>query len=104
MPARRRARATTGDRDRGLNQQPAGAGMAGFGDGTAALGLAGAVLAGHKAEVGFELMRVAEALGIVDRGDEGGGGDRAPAGDGAQARHPRILDGRCSIRSSELPG
>jgi hypothetical protein len=51
--------------------------MAGFGDGTAALDLAGAVLAGHEAEVGFELMRVAEALGIVDRGDEGGGGDRA---------------------------
>jgi hypothetical protein len=56
-------------------------------------GLAGAVLAGHEAEVGFELMRVAEALGIVDRGDEGGGGDRAHAGDGAQAWHPRILDG-----------
>jgi hypothetical protein len=38
-------------------------------------------------------MRVAEALGIVDRGEEGGGGDGADAGDGAQARHARILDG-----------
>jgi len=32
---------------------------------TAALGLAGAALAGHEAKGGFELMGVAEALGIV---------------------------------------
>ena len=38
-------------------------------------------------------MRVAEALGIVDGGEEGGGGDGADAGDGAQTRHARILDG-----------
>ena len=38
-------------------------------------------------------MRVAEAVGIVDGGEEGGGGDGADAGDGAQARHPGILDG-----------
>src|SRR5512132_1868953 len=48
-------RATTEDRDRGLNQQPTGARVAGLGDGTAALCLARAVLAGHEAEVGFEL-------------------------------------------------
>ena len=44
--------------------------MAGLGDRAPALGLARAVLAGHEAEVGFELMREAEALGVVDRGDE----------------------------------
>ena len=34
----------------------------GLGDGAAALRVAGAVLAGHEAEVGLELMRVGEAL------------------------------------------
>jgi hypothetical protein len=81
------------DGDRGLDQQPAGARGAGLGDGATALGLAGAVLAGHEAEVGFELMRVAEALGLVDGGEEGGGGEGADAGDGAQARDARILGG-----------
>jgi len=38
-------------------------------------------------------MRVAKTLGVVDRGDEGGGSDGADAGDGAQARHARVLDG-----------
>ena len=38
-------------------------------------------------------MRVVEAVGIVDGGEEGGGGDGANAGDGAQARYARILDG-----------
>src|SRR4029453_4206328 len=52
-----------------------------------------AVLAGHEAEVGFELMRVVEAPDVVDRGEEGGGGDGADAGDGAQPGHARILDG-----------
>ena len=61
--------------------------MAGLGDPPAALGLARAPLAGHEAEVGLDLMRVREALGVVDRGDEGGGGDRPDAGDGVQARH-----------------
>ena len=36
------------DRDRGLNQEPAGARVAGLGDGTPALGLAGAVLRGTR--------------------------------------------------------
>jgi hypothetical protein len=89
MPARRRARATTAtclprraamrspqflglrrvpakDGDRGLNQEPAGARVAGIGDGAAALGFAGAVLAGHEAEIGFELMRVVEAPDVVE--------------------------------------
>ena len=92
-------RAAAEDRDRGLNQEPAGARVAGLGDRAAALRLAGAVLAGHEAEVGFELMRVAEALGIVDGGEEGGGGDGADAGDGAQARHARILDGEVLDRA-----
>src|SRR6266852_9618263 len=51
-------------------------------------------------------MGVAEAVGVVDRGDEGGGGDGADAGDGAQARHTRVLDGevldRC-VGVRELP-
>jgi len=48
-------------------------------------------------------MGVTEALGVVDRGEEGGG-DGAGAGDGAQARYERILDGEvigCSIGSSQ---
>jgi hypothetical protein len=80
--------------------------VARLGDRAPALRLARAVLAGHEAEVGFELMRVAEALGIVDGGDEGGGGDGADAGNGAQARHARILDGEVFDRGvgvRELP-
>ena len=46
-------------------------------------------------------MRVGEALGVVDRREEGGGGDGADAGDGAQARHAGILDGEVLDRSSE---
>jgi hypothetical protein len=45
---------------------------------------------------------VVEALGIVDRGDTGGRGDGADAGDRAQPRHAGILDGevleRCGFR------
>ena len=67
--------------------------MPSLGDWAAALGLARAVLAGHEAEVGFELMRVVEALRVVDRSDEGGRGDGADAGDRAQPRHAGILDG-----------
>ena len=37
-------------------------------------------------------MRVAKVLGVI-RGEEGGGGVGADAGDGAQARDARILDG-----------
>src|SRR3990172_8925703 len=41
-------------------------------------------LARYQAEVGFDLVRVAEALGVIEGRDEGGGGDRADAGGGAQ--------------------
>ena len=67
--------------------------VARLGDGATALGLARAVLAGHEAEVGFELMRVVEASDVVDGGEEGGRGDGTDAGDGAQPRHAGILDG-----------
>jgi hypothetical protein len=86
-------RAPAEDRDGDLNQQPARVRVAGLGSRAPVLRLARAVLARHEAEVGFELMRVAKALGVVDRGDEGGGGDGADTRDGAQARHARILDG-----------
>ena len=85
-------RAAAEEGDGGLNQPPAR--VAGRGDRAAALGLARAVLAGHEAEVGFELMRVGEAPDVVDGGEEGGGGDGSHAGDGAQARHARVLDGK----------
>jgi len=64
-----------------------------FGDRAATLGFARAVLSGDEAEVGFKLMRVLKALGIVDRRDESRRGDGADTGDRAQARHARILDG-----------
>ena len=57
------------------------------------------------AEGGFEVMRVVEPLHIVDRGDEGGGGDGPDAGDRAQARHAGILDGQVldrGVRVGEL--
>ena len=76
-------------------------GVAGLGDRAPALCLARAVLAGHQAEGGFELMRVAKALRIVDGGEEGGGGDGADAGDGAQALHAGILDGEVFVVASE---
>jgi hypothetical protein len=47
-----------------------------------------------------------EPLRVVDRGDEGGGGDGADVGDRAQARHARILDGEVLDRrvgARELP-
>ena len=80
--------------------------MASLGDRAAPLRVARAALAGHEAEVGFELMRVVEALGIIDGGEEGGGGNGADAGDGAQAQHARILDGEVFDRGvgvRELP-
>jgi len=67
--------------------------VAGPGDGAATLRLTRAVLAGHEAKVGFELMRVVEAPDVVDGGEEGGCGDGADAGDGAQPRNAGILDG-----------
>ena len=102
----RLGRAAAEDRDGGLNQEPAGARVAGLGDRAAPLRLARAALAGHEAEVGFELMRMVEALGIIDGGEEGGGGDGADAGDGAQAQHARNLDGEVFDRGvgvRELP-
>jgi hypothetical protein len=45
-------------------------------------------------------MYVAEGLGIIDGGDEGGGGG-ADAEDGAEAMHARISTVRCSIVASE---
>ena len=60
-------------------------------------------LARYQAEVGFDLVRVAEALGVIEGRDEGGGGDRADAGDGAQPLDARIvgremLDGVVGVR------
>ena len=86
--------------------QPAHARVAHLGDRVPALRLARAALAGHETEIGLELMRVAEAVGIVDGGEEGGGGDGADAGDGTQARHAGILDGEVFDRGvgvRELP-
>src|SRR5712691_3079753 len=80
------------DREGGLNEQPAHARVPGLSDGAAALRLARAVLAGHEAEIGFELMRMVEAPDVVDGGEEGGGGDGADAGDRAQPWHAGILD------------
>ena len=56
------------------NEQAAHARMPGLGDRAEALGLARAVLAGYEPEVGFELMGVAEARRVIDRGEEGGRG------------------------------
>jgi hypothetical protein len=53
------------------------------------LTVARAELARHQAEVGFDLVRVTEALGVVERRDEGGRGHGPDAGDGAQALNPQ---------------
>jgi hypothetical protein len=78
-------------------------GVAGLGDGASALGLPRAELAGHEPEVGLDLMGAAEASDVIDGGNEGGGGDRADARDGAQALDARIvgrepLDGLVGVR------
>jgi hypothetical protein len=88
-----RGRAAPRDGDGGLNQEPPHAGVAGLGDVATALGLARAALAGHEAKVRLDLVGVPEALDIIDGGDEGGGGDRADAGDGAQTLDARIVGG-----------
>ena len=62
----------------------------GLGDGAAALRVAGVALTPDQAEVGLDLMGVAEALSIVDRSDEGGG-DGPDARHGAQSLDARIL-------------
>jgi len=85
--------ATVEDGDSGLNEQPAGAARPGLGDGAAALRVAGAELARDQAEVGLDLMGVAEALGIVEGSDEGGGGDGPDGGHGAQSLDARIVGG-----------
>ena len=46
-------------------------------------------------------MGVAKALGVIDRREEGGGGDGAHARDQAQAPHARVLRARRSMVSSE---
>ena len=81
------------DGDSGLNEQSAGAARPGLGDGAAALRVAGAELARDQAEVGLDLMGVAEALGIVEGSDEGGGGDGPDGGHGAQSLDARIVGG-----------
>ena|SRR5215831_7919488 len=127
MPARRRASATTAmclpgrasmrraqvqrvlaaggpaaeDRERGLNEQPAHARGPGLGDRVAALRGARAVLPGHEAEVGFELMGVGEARDVVDGGEEGGGGDGADAGTERRRGTRGSWTARCSIVASE---
>src|SRR6266508_3402736 len=75
-----RGRAAPEDGDGGLNQAPPHAGVAGLGDVAPTLGLARAALARPEAEVRLDLGRVAEALDIIEGGDEGGGGDRADIG------------------------
>jgi hypothetical protein len=60
---------------------------------SAALRLARAALARHEAEVRLDLVGVADALDIIEGGDERGGGDRADAGDGAQTLDARIVGG-----------
>ena len=81
------------DGDSDLNEQPAGAARPGLGDGAAALRVAGAELARDQAQVGLDLMGVAEALGIVEGSDEGGAGDRPDGGHGAQSLDARIVGG-----------
>src|ERR671919_1273451 len=124
MPARRRASATTAtclppraamrrgprseclgvggpapeDRDGGLDEEPARAAGAALGDGTTALGVARTGLARHEAEVGLELVRVVEALDVVDRGDKGGRGHGPDARDGAQALDALVVSGHALDR------
>ena len=94
-------RVSAEDRDGGLNQEPAGVRVAGLGDRVAVLRVAGAVLAGHEAEVGFELMRVTEALGVVDRGEEGGGVTGPTQGTERNRSTRGSWTARCSIVASE---
>jgi hypothetical protein len=61
----------------------------------AVLRLPRAELAWHQAEVGFDLVRVAEALGVIEGGDECGGGHRPDAGDRAQVKYLLKIDRLC---------
>src|SRR3989454_8098293 len=64
------------DRPGGLDEQAAQPGVATLGDAAADLALPGAVLARDETEIRLELMRSGEAIGAVQRGDEGGGRHR----------------------------
>ena len=78
--------------------EPARAAGAGLGDRPAALRVARTVLARHEAEIGLELVRVGEALDVVDDGDEGGGGHGPDVRDGAQALDTLIVSGHALDR------
>lgn len=85
------------DGDGDLNQKPAHAGRPRLGDVAAALCLPRTELARYQAEVGFDLVRVAEALGVIEGGDEGGG-HGPDAGDGSQVLNTRIVSGHARDR------
>ena len=63
----------------GLDQQPAGVAVAGFGDVAAMLLLAAGVLAGRDAQPRRELARVAEAREVADLSDQRERGQRLDA-------------------------
>ena len=90
------------NRDGGLDEEPTRAAGAGLGDGPAALRVARTGLARYEAEVGLELMRVGEALDVVDGGDEGGGGHGPDARDGAQALDAFIVSGHVLDRRAGM--
>ena len=75
----------------GLDQEPARAAVAAFGDRTAVLLLARTALAGHQPQVGGGRMRSAEALHPIERSDEAQGGDRPNTGNGLESPHHRIV-------------
>ncbi len=66
-----------------------------------ALTRAGAELARDQAEVGLDLIGVAEAVGIINGGDEGGGGDGPDAGTVRRRWRRGSCAARCSMAWSE---
>src|SRR5437667_8742860 len=71
----------------GLDQDPPGVTVAGFGQRSAALRLARGVLAWHEPEVGHEFARPAEALEVHDLGQQD---DRRQRVDPAEAAEPAL--------------
>ncbi len=77
-------------RDRGLDEEPAHPARARFGDPPPALRLPRAQLARDQPQIGLDLLRPAEAGGVVERGHEGRRRHRPDIGHALQAPHPLV--------------
>jgi hypothetical protein len=79
---------------RGLDEDPAGMGLAGLRDGAASFRLSGGVLARHEAEIGHEFAGALEPLEVHDLRQEDHGRERVEAAEAAEPADRLPVGGR----------